>query len=86
MAVASQVTVATTVTELIRGSGTAGSDVVVRNTSGGASVFVGGPTVTTATGFEIPAGASVGLTLDAGEALYAIVTTGTVRCDVLRSS
>lgn len=82
---AAQISVGPTVTELGRGSGTPGSDFIVRNT-GAASVFVGGNTVTPTTGFELPAGTTAALVIDAGEAIYAVSAGAIVRIDVLRSS
>lgn len=58
--------------------------VLVRNPSA-SSVFLGGPTVTAETGFELPAGESVALTLAAGEAVYGVVTSGEVTIHTLAS-
>jgi hypothetical protein len=62
----------------------AGSRLHVRNGSATAAVFLGGSGVTTDTGYELPAGAAVALTLDSGDALYAVTAVGTVEVHVLR--
>ncbi len=82
-----QVVVGTTPTLLSGAPGDAvsGSRIQVRNSSGTTSVFLGGPSVTTANGYELPAGASVAITLNEGESLHAVVVVGTVTVHALRA-
>lgn len=68
-----------------------GAHVIVRNTSGTAKLFLGGPDVTAANGLEVAAGAqSPTLTLSRGDALYGIsddsVSGTTTRVLVLGSA
>lgn len=69
-------TVAVTAT-LIYTAATGGATVLIRN-AGTASVFLGGSTVTTATGFELLAGDTVTLPIGALDTVYGIVASGTV--------
>lgn len=57
------------------------AEVVIKN-AGAASVFLGGSGVTTATGLELAAGAT--LTVQVDEELYGIVAAGTADAQVLR--
>lgn len=86
MAVVSvQVQVGTTPT-LLSGSadgGAPGIAVAVTN-QGAASIFLGGPAVTTA-GYELVPGATATADLVGSDELYGIVASGTVRADVLRT-
>jgi hypothetical protein len=84
------VTVATTATLLATGGGGAVDAAYDRKTTvtvkpatagTGDSVFVGGSGVTAASG--IPLGGGISFDLDAGEALYGIVASGTVAVRVL---
>ena len=60
-----------------------GRKATIRNTDATNSVFLGGPAVTTATGYELKAGQV--LQLDGFmDDLYAIATGATVRVDVLQ--
>lgn len=62
-----------------------GFTVMVQNPAGGASVFIGGPGVTTSSfGYEVVAGAEIGVELTKDEELYAVVATGTITVNVLR--
>jgi LysM repeat protein len=62
-----------------------GVTVTVQNPAGGASVFLGGPTVTsTVYGNALAAGSSITVMLKQGETLYGIVATGTITVNVLR--
>jgi hypothetical protein len=82
--VATRVTVATTAT-LLYTAATGGSNVLIRNPAGGASVYLGAAAVTTATGFELVAGDAVTLPLGPSDPVYGIVTTGTVIVHVMES-
>jgi hypothetical protein len=75
------VTVTTSATLLADAPGNP-EDVTVRNADAAAAVSVGPSNVTTANGFEVPAGSAVSLTLNAGEALYGIGAASVV-CHVL---
>ena len=62
-----------------------GFTVMVQNPAGGSSVFIGGPGVTTTSyGYEVVAGAEIGVELTKDEELYAVVDSGTVTVNVLR--
>jgi hypothetical protein len=62
-----------------------GFTIMVQNPSGGASLYVGGPGVTTASyGYEVVAGAEVGVELLKDEELYAVVASGSQTVNVLR--
>lgn len=61
-------------------------DMLITN-RGAASVDIGGAAVTTGTGYELSAGATLSLDRAAtGGGVYAITASGTVRCDVLEGS
>lgn len=64
---------------------TYGQAMVVRNRDTSNSVYLGGPTVTAATGFELAAGESMSLDLANNDALYGITASGTVPCHVLQT-
>lgn len=85
MSVASQaVTVATTATQLTGGDTGAKSGSFAVANNGAATVYIGGAGVTTATGFPIAAGASMGFDLrSATDEVYGIVASGTVEVRVL---
>ncbi len=55
----------------------------VTNTDGLAAVFLGGPDVTSTTGFPLDAGKTLTMPLTAGEQLYAITAAGTVAVGTL---
>lgn len=62
-----------------------GFTLIVQNPAGGASVFLGGPGVTTTDyGYEVVSGGDVGVELLQGEELYAVVASGTVTVNTLR--
>lgn len=84
--VAAQVTVTTTATQLSGNSdrGAPGISVAVRN-RGTTSIFLGGPGVTTTTGFELAAGESATCDLAGDDELFGICAAGTNRADVLRT-
>lgn len=65
-----------------RNAGDTDTDVLIRN-RGAASIFLGNDDVTTATGYEVGAGESVGIQLGAGEPLYAIAAAGPEATHVL---
>lgn len=50
-----------------------------------AVLYVGGQGVTTATGYDIPAGGELALDLNMGERIYGVVSTGTGTVAVLMS-
>jgi hypothetical protein len=79
----SQRVVGTTPTKL---SINTNSQLLLVNQSTTTSVFIGSDTVTTTTGVEIKAGATLSVQLATGEALYGIVTAGTVRVDTLENA
>jgi hypothetical protein len=85
---AARVSVTTTATSLAAGDSADGLSVAVHN-PGSVAVYVGGSTVTTATGFELGPQQTLSIDLDpprgpvagewgAGEALYGIVAAGKV--------
>jgi len=62
-----------------------GFTIMVQNPSGGASLYIGGAGVTTASyGYEVVAGAEVGVELLKDEELYAVVASGSQTVNVLR--
>lgn len=62
---------------------TSGAAVTLVNRHATVSTYIGAAGVTTGTGFELKAGESISVDLDAGEALYGIVTSGTGTVHVL---
>lgn len=81
-AVSSSVTVGTSATSLGVAQ-RAASRVVVASPTGGVTVFVGGPGVTTATGIPVAAGSSLALGSGPGEQLFAVVAAATQAVPVL---
>jgi hypothetical protein len=81
-----RVTVGTSATKLTTADSgrQSGSRLHVRNPSATVSVFLGGSAVTAGTGYELPPGASVAITLDADEEVFAAVAVGTLDVHVLR--
>jgi hypothetical protein len=77
----SQVTVGSTPT-LISAARDGGDSVTIENL-GATQVFIGGPNVSTTTGFPIPGVAGASLTLGATTAIYGIVASGTQAVAVL---
>lgn len=72
-----RVTVATTATLIFTAPATGSmARVLVRNPSA-VSVYVGDAAVTTANGFEIAAGDSLGINLNSGDPLFGIVASAT---------
>lgn len=67
-----------------RGNVTAPSYTLVQNTDGAASVFIGGDDVTDANGMELEAGQREWFVL-VQEALWGVVTSGTVNVRVLET-
>jgi hypothetical protein len=62
-----------------------GVTVTVQNPANGASVFLGGPTVTsTVFGNALATGSSITVMLKQGETLYGVVASGTITVNVLR--
>lgn len=86
---ASSVTVGTSPTRLTSQSDADvnpwASSLAVALPAGGSTVFVGGPAVTTSTGFPLAAGSSLALDLAVGDEVYAVVASGTQTVNVLRS-
>ena len=78
------VSVTTSATQLnsADADGIAGESVVIAN-AGASSIFLGGSAVTAAAGFPLAAGATIALTLDGGENIFAITASGTVSTNVL---
>lgn len=74
--VTGRVTVATTATLIFTAPLAGNSRVLIRNPTA-VSVYVGGSGVTTATGFEIAAGDSLGINLSYGDAIYGVVAAST---------
>ena len=60
----------------------AGESVVIYN-AGASSIFLGGSAVTAAAGFPLAAAATIAITLDGGENIYAITASGTISTNVL---
>ena len=75
--VTSHVTCATTATLVYTAPASNLGRVLVRNTSADTSVFLGPSTVTTANGFELAFGDSLGINLGFGDTLYCRVAAGT---------
>lgn len=75
------VTVAATAT-LVVASDDKNRNIYLHN-SGGAKIYLGGSDVTTVNGFHLGNGESVELFVPIGEALYAVVASGTNVCNVL---
>lgn len=71
-----RVTVATTATLIYTAPLAGNSRVLIRNPSA-VSVYVGPSGVTTATGFEIAAGDSLGINLSYGDTIYGVVAAAT---------
>jgi len=79
------VTVATTATALTAGE-SSDLNVLIHN-AGGATVYIGSASVTTAAGMPVAAGEKVAVNgLAAGEALYGIVAASTEAVRVLRTA
>ena len=81
-----QIAVGTTATLL---AGTPGTDItgfsVVVQAPADATLYVGPASVATATGFPVAAGTTITGDLEAGEALYGVLASGTGTAFVLRS-
>jgi hypothetical protein len=82
--VAAQVSVGTTATLLSADADGEGASVLVQAPAG-AALFVGGPGVTAATGFSIPAGTTLAVDLPkTNDQLWGILASGTGTAGVLR--
>lgn len=81
-----RITVGTTATELTAPTTDAayGSSILVGGPTVTVTLYLGDAAVTAATGWPLAAGATLPITLDAGERLYAAVATGTTVVPVLR--
>lgn len=81
-----QVTVGTSAVLL---AGTPGTDItgfsVMVKAPDAATLYVGPAGVTSSTGFPVPAGTSITGDLEAGEALYGVLASGSGTASVLRS-
>lgn len=64
---------------------TYGQHCMVRNRDVSASIFVGGPDVTAAAGFEVLPGEVVPVDLLPADQLYGITATGSVICHVIQA-
>lgn len=87
MAVSHQrVTVGTTATQLTSDAdGRDGQTISIQVPSGGATVFLGGAGVTTASyGFELLAGVSFAVELQQGEKVFGVVASSTQTVNVFR--
>lgn len=90
---AASVTVATTVTQLTTtdpgygGTGTHpdGQSIVIKVPAGGQVVYLGGPAVTSASGYPLAAGESFTADLAPGDVLFGIVAATTQVVNVLRT-
>ena len=60
----------------------AGESVVIYN-AGTAAIYLGGSAVTSAAGFPLGGSATIAITLDGGENIFAIAASGTVSTNVL---
>jgi hypothetical protein len=87
MAASQQVTVTDSATLLDINTTASGRSLLVRN-RGSIAVYVGGPAVTTSTGFQLDPGEAVSLDADdgsgAGSGNYGITASSTARVDVLQ--
>lgn len=79
---ATRVTVTTGATEIVRAVGH--TNVTIRN-RGTASVFLGSASNTSSNGFELEAGATIGLQIWPGEVIYGITAATSERVDVAKS-
>lgn len=82
---ATRVTVSTTATLIYTAPPGSVGSVLVRNPSA-VSVYLGTVAITTATGFELPAGASVQINLYNQDRLYGIVAAATQEVQTLSGS
>lgn len=86
---AARVTVTTTPTRLDTPStdGRPGASILIRCPA--ATIYIGGPTVTAANGYELPPGDSFSFDIDEsglrGDSLYAVVSSGTAPVFTLRT-
>lgn len=62
--------------------GSTGSTVSVHPAS---AIFIGGPDVSTASGYPVAGGVDLAVDLDMGERLYAVAASGFVSVNVLRT-
>lgn len=88
MAVSSAPVTVTTTATLLSAAETDGDarlSLLLKVPTGGATVFLGGSGVTTATGFPAAAGEPYAFDLAPGDALYGIVAASTQAVNVLRT-
>lgn len=76
-------TAATLLTTGVETDGRAGRSIAVRN-NGLSSVFLGGPTVTAVTGWELLPDEEISFDLGKLDVLYGIVASGTVAVKILQ--
>jgi hypothetical protein len=63
-----------------------GFSTLIQNPTGGVTVYLGGPDVTTTTyGYSLAAGSSMSVDLFPGDLLYGVVATGTQALGILRT-
>lgn len=86
MANAARVTIGTTATFITSGrnAGDTDTDILI-NHRGTNPVYIGGPEVTTTTGYQLDTTEVLGIQLAAGEPLYGIVAAGTEVIHYLRT-
>lgn len=81
--VAAQVAVSTTATKLSADSDGGGASLLVQAPNG-ATLYVGGSTVTSAAGFPIPAGQTLSVDLPSFDELYGVLASGSGTASILR--
>lgn len=81
-----QITVTTAATLLTSAVDSRDKGGIAITNRGSAAVYVGGPGVTTSTGYKLDAGESVAIDTDSpGDVAYGVVATGTETVHVLRA-
>lgn len=81
-----QTSVTTSATKIADGEQNAPSFIQVKAASGGGDLYLGfDASVTSGTGYLLPAGSSDSIPVDPGAAVYAVSSTGTVVASWLRS-
>lgn len=79
-------TVTTTASAIASGTNDrSGQSVVIQNPSAGATIYLGGSTVTSSSyGYALAGGSDLSIDLAGGEDLYAITASGSQQVNVLR--
>lgn len=82
-----QITVTTTATPLFSSSNSRANGATAVTNRGATTVYLGGPTVTSAAGWQLDAGQTVSLNVDTGngDLLYGITASGSSTIHVLRA-